>query len=71
MIDIRTPRDLLAIIKRRRKYIILPLYIGLLASLVAAVLWPPIFQSTAKILVQELEVSANITDEKFSSGPES
>ena len=70
MIDIRTPRDLLAIIKRRRKHIILPLYIGLLGSLVAAVLWPPVFQSTAKILVQELEVSANITDEKFSSGPD-
>ncbi len=54
-----TPADLLAIVRRRKKSLILPALIVVgLAGLVAALL-PPVYRSTATILIEEQEIPAD------------
>jgi polysaccharide biosynthesis transport protein len=48
--------DYLKIIKRRSKYLIIPFIIISLLSLVLAVVLPPVYRSTATILIEEQEI---------------
>lgn len=48
--------DYIAIIKRRRKLFLLPAVATLAIAVIAALLWPPTYRSTATILIEEQEV---------------
>lgn len=56
MIQIRDPKDILVILKRRYRYIAVPLILGLLASFAASLFWPPVYRSVATILLQDSSV---------------
>jgi len=56
MIQVRDPKDILFILKRRYRYIAIPLVLGLVASFAAMQLWPPSYRSVATILLQDLSV---------------
>ena len=48
--------DYLKIIKRRRKYLLIPLLVIALLSIVLAVVLPSMYRSTATILIEEQEI---------------
>ncbi len=54
--EVKTVKDFLDILKRRKKSIIIPTAAIFLLSVVVAVVWPPVYRSTATILVEEPEV---------------
>jgi polysaccharide biosynthesis transport protein len=53
-------KDYIRIIKRRTKYLILPFFITLILSMILAVLLPPVYQSTATILIEEQEIPSEL-----------
>ncbi|MFA5983142.1 MAG: Wzz/FepE/Etk N-terminal domain-containing protein [Methylococcaceae bacterium] len=53
-------KDYLKIIKRRRKFLLIPFVIILTISSVLAVILPPVFQSTATILIEEQEIPPDL-----------
>lgn len=53
-------KDYLKIIKRRRKYLLIPFVIILTISSVLAVILPPVFRSTATILIEEQEIPPDL-----------
>jgi len=55
-----TIKDYISIIKRRIRYLIIPFFITLLLSMLLAVLLPPIYQSTATILIEEQEIPSEL-----------
>jgi uncharacterized protein involved in exopolysaccharide biosynthesis len=52
----RNPTDYFKVIFRRKKLIIIPAYIGLIAGIVACLLMPPTFESSTIILVEEEKI---------------
>lgn len=52
--------EYIAILKRRYKYIIIPFFIVLAASVAFAVLLPPVFQSTGTILIESPQISGEL-----------
>jgi polysaccharide chain length determinant protein (PEP-CTERM system associated) len=51
-----TPAELLKIVQRRKLSLSLPFAVVLLLSSAVALLWPPVYKSTASILIEEQEV---------------
>jgi len=62
MIQIRDPKDILVILKRRYRYIAVPLALGLAVSIAASLLWPPVYRSVATILLQNSSVPEDFMD---------
>lgn len=56
MIQVQSPRDILVIFKRRYRYLVIPLVLGLAASVVASLFWPPTYRSVATILIQDSSI---------------
>ena len=56
MIKVQAPRDILIIAKRRYRYLVIPLVLGLAASIAASLLWPPTYRSVATILIQDSSI---------------
>ena len=52
--------DYLKIIKRRRKYLVLPFLAIAILSILLAVLLPSVFRSTATILIEEQEIPSEL-----------
>jgi polysaccharide biosynthesis transport protein len=55
-----TPRDYLTILRRRKWSFLVPTGVLFVLSLAAALLWPPTYQSTATVLVEEAEVPEDL-----------
>ena len=51
-----TPAELLEVMRRRRLGLIIPAAIVFLLGVAVALLWPPVYKSTATILIEEQEV---------------
>jgi polysaccharide chain length determinant protein (PEP-CTERM system associated) len=51
-----TPAELLDVMRRRRMSLIIPAALVFLAGVAVAFLWPPIYKSTATILIEEQDV---------------
>lgn len=56
MIQVRAPGDILLIFKRRYRYVVIPFVLGLAATVVASMFWPPTYRSVATILLQDSSV---------------
>ncbi|MCG8552923.1 MAG: Wzz/FepE/Etk N-terminal domain-containing protein [Desulfobacterales bacterium] len=56
--QILTPGEYLAILKRRKWALIIPFVVVVLAATLIALLWPPSFESSATILIEQREVPA-------------
>lgn len=56
MIQVQTSRDMLIIFKRRYRYFLIPLVLGLAASVAASLFWPPTYRSIATILIQDSSI---------------
>jgi polysaccharide chain length determinant protein (PEP-CTERM system associated) len=54
--DVKTVGDVIAIVKRRKKYLIWPAVGVFLLSVVIAFAWPPTYRSTSTILIEEQEI---------------
>ncbi|HTP67097.1 MAG TPA: Wzz/FepE/Etk N-terminal domain-containing protein [Geobacteraceae bacterium] len=54
--EVKTIQDFLAILKRRKRSIIITAAAVFIISAIVAFAWPPVFRSTATILVEEPEV---------------
>ncbi len=54
--NLNTPHDYLAIVKRRRWYLILPAVVLGIASILVALLLPPVYRSAAKILIEQPDI---------------
>jgi len=59
--------DYVAAFKRRKKTIFATMAILLLAAAVVAVVWPPIYRSTATILIEEQEIPPDLVRSTISS----
>ena len=53
-------KDYLKIVKKRRRFLIIPLAIILLLSIVLAVALPSVYRSTATILIEEQEIPSEL-----------
>lgn len=53
-------KDYLKIIKKRRKFLILPMFVIALLSIILAVVLPSVFRSSATILIEEQEIPAEL-----------
>jgi uncharacterized protein involved in exopolysaccharide biosynthesis len=62
MIQIQSPRDILVVLKRRYRYLVIPLVLGLAASVVASVFWPPTYRSVATILIEASNIPGDLID---------
>ena len=51
-----TPAELLDVLRRRKLSLVLPAVLVFLAGVAAAFLWPPVYKSTATILIEEQDV---------------
>jgi len=67
MLDIKSARDYIPILKRRRYFIIVPIILGAIASLAVALLWPPTYQSTASVLIEEPDVPRELVNSTVTS----
>jgi len=67
MLDLRTPHDFVAAFKRRKWLLAVPLLVGLVLSSALALLWPPIYQSVATILIVEPEVPPDLVSSTVTS----
>lgn len=56
MIQVRAPKDILIIVKRRYRYLLIPFVLGLAASIAAIQFWPPTYRSVATILLQDTSI---------------
>jgi polysaccharide chain length determinant protein (PEP-CTERM system associated) len=54
--DVKTLGDVIAIVKRRKKYLIWPAVGVFVLSAVIAFAWPPTYRSTSTILIEEQEI---------------
>lgn len=54
--DLNTLHDYLAVLKRRRWYLIVPAVVVAVASVLVALLLPPVYRSTGKILIEQAEI---------------
>jgi uncharacterized protein involved in exopolysaccharide biosynthesis len=57
-----TPRDYIAILRRRKWSFLVPTFALFFLSVAAALLWPPTYRSTATVLVEESEVPEDLVD---------
>lgn len=65
--DTMRPRDYLAALKRRKWHVILPTITLSLVSVLAAFLWPPVYRSTATILIEEPDVPRDLVRSTITS----
>ncbi len=63
----RDLRDYLDVLRRRKRPMLITVAVLVLAAALAAVLWPPTYQSTATILIQEQEVPPNLVQSTVTS----
>ena len=54
--DVKTLGDVIAIVKRRKSYLIWPAVGVFLLAVVIAFAWPPTYRSTSTILIEEQEI---------------
>jgi len=54
--DVKTLGDVIAIVKRRKNYLIWPAVGVFLLSVIIAFAWPPTYRSTSTILIEEQEI---------------
>ncbi len=57
--------DYLAILRRRIWWFVIPMVLVMTAALVAALTWPPVYRSTAMVLIEEAEIPAGLVDVSF------
>ena len=57
----------LAILRRRRRHFFIPLIVLTLVTLIVAFAWPPVFRSTATILIEQQEMPADLVRSTISS----
>jgi uncharacterized protein involved in exopolysaccharide biosynthesis len=55
-----TPRDYLAIVRRRKWQLVLPGFLIMVLALAIALLWPPTYRSQATILVEQSEIPQDL-----------
>lgn len=67
MLDLRTPHDYIAAIKRRRFSLAMPLLAGAVLSGIVAVIWPPSYKSVATILIEEPDVPRDLISSTVTS----
>jgi uncharacterized protein involved in exopolysaccharide biosynthesis len=67
MLDLRSPRDYIPILKRRKSFVIVPLILGVMASLSVALLWPPTYRSIASVLIEEPDVPRDLVNSTVTS----
>ena len=67
MLELKTPHDFVSAFKRRKWMLGIPLAFGLLLSTATALLWPPLYQSTATILIEEPEVPRDLVRSTITS----
>ena len=60
--DSLTPRDYLAIAKRRKWFFFVPALFVFAASIAAALLWPPTYRSEATVLVEQPEIPEDLVN---------
>nr|WP_319392951.1 Wzz/FepE/Etk N-terminal domain-containing protein [uncultured Desulfobacter sp.] len=65
--QILTPGDYLAILKRRRWALITPFAVIVLIAALTALIWPPSYQSTATILIEQREIPAEYVTSSMTS----
>ncbi len=61
------PRDYIALFRRRKWRLVLPLVIIFGASVAAAVFWPPTYRSSATVLIEEPEVPRELVQSTITS----
>jgi polysaccharide biosynthesis transport protein len=54
--DLNTPQDYIAVLKRRRWYLILPAVVLGVASVLVAFLLPPVYRSSGTVLIEQSEI---------------
>jgi polysaccharide biosynthesis transport protein len=54
--DLSTPHDYIAVLKRRRWYLILPAVVLGVASVLVAFLLPPVYRSSGTVLIEQSEI---------------
>lgn len=59
-VQVRTAADYLALLRRRRRLILMVGTVLLAASVALAFLWPPVYRSTATILIEEQEIPPDL-----------
>lgn len=67
MLDLRTPHDFVSAFKRRKVILAVPLVLGIVLSSATALLWPPVYQSSATILIEEPEVPRDLVSSTVTS----
>ena len=67
MLDLQSPRDYIPLLKRRRNFIIVPLILGVVASIAVALLLPPTYQSIASVLIEEPDVPRDLVNSTVTS----
>ena len=67
MLDIQSPTDYLASLRRRKNIVIVPLVLGIVLSVVAAFILPAIYRSFAVILIEAPEVPENLVSSTVTS----
>lgn len=67
---IQNPRDIIAILWRRKWHFILPALALFAASAFVVITWPPTYQSAAKILIEEPDVGGDILGPATVSRPD-
>jgi succinoglycan biosynthesis transport protein ExoP len=60
--DSLTPRDYLAIARRRKWFFFVPALLVFAASIAAALLWPPTYRSEATVLVEQPEIPEDLVN---------
>ncbi len=63
----RDLRDYLDVLRRRKRPMLIAVAVLFASAALAAVLWPPTYQSTATILIQEQEVPPNLVQSTVTS----
>ena len=58
--DNKTIGEYINVFKRRKKYLLIPASIILVIALMIAMLWPPTFQSSATILIEEQQIPQDL-----------
>lgn len=64
---VKTPADYLALLKRRKTLLIGTVIAVLAISVVVAYVWPPVYRSTATILIEEPEVPSDLVQSTVTS----
>ena len=64
---VKGPRDYISMFRRRKWGFALPAIIIFGASVAAAVLWPPTYQSSATVLIEEPEIPRELIQSTITS----